>query len=402
MTTLDLVLYGATGFTGRLAARYLTAHAPAGLRWAVAGRDAARLDALRRELVGPAPPAEAITAQAGAPESIAAMVRATRAVASTAGPFARFSDPVVSACVEAGVDYCDITGETPWVARLIERDHARAEARGTRVVPGCGFDSVPSDLGAWMVVDWARRTWGQATPRVGASFLISGGGLNGGTLASALGMAERGEAAALDDPLLLVPPSARERVAGRLRKEAGRHPDLEGWLAPFVMAPINTQVVLRSAALWAERGSPYAPRFHYEEAWEQSRPLSARLAAAGLRLADRALRSSLGRAVAKKLGPAPGDSPSEAAMERGFFRTRLVGHAADGRKALGVVSYPGDAGNRSTVLLLCESALALALDRERLPGGGGVLPPALALGPVLVERLTRAGVRLSVEPLPSS
>lgn len=395
---LDLVLFGATGFTGRLAARYLAANAPASLRWAIAGRDRLKLEVLRREL-GPVAPTGTLSVDSKDREAVADMTRSARVVASTAGPFAIYSDPVVEACVASRTHYADITGETPWVLRLIERHHARAAAEGTRIVPLCGFDAIPSDLGSWMVVDWIRRELAQPTRRVRAAFTIGGGGLNGGTAASALSMAESGDMRALGNPFLLVPRERRQGLEARLRTRPSWDVRLGRWLAPFVMAPGNTQVVLRSAALSTERGSPYGPTFAYEEALELKGRLAAGAITGALALSGVALRTRVGRALLRRLVPAPGQGPSEEAMARGFFRTRLLGEASDGRLALGELSYAGDAGNRSTVLMLSESALALALDSDRLPGqpAGGVLTPATALGEVLVERLRRAGVRAAVE-----
>jgi short subunit dehydrogenase-like uncharacterized protein len=388
---LDLVLFGATGFTGRQAVAYLRAHAPPGLRWGVAARDPTRLGGL---------PPDVATLRVDKDDAAAVrgMVERTRVVASTAGPFARLSDPVVAACVEAGTDYADITGETPWVRRLIDRHHARAAASGTRIVPCCGFDSIPSDLGAWLLVDAIRHAFGRPTARVTAAFTLGGGGLNGGTAASALEMAEQGEDRALADPLLLVPPERRAGLAARSPRAAERREDLDAWLAPFVMAPINTQVVLRSAALWAERGAPYGPRFEWAEGLLARRAAAARAVALGVRAGERLLESRVGRGLVRRLVPAPGEGPSEAAMARGFVRVRYVGEADDGRRARGELSVQGDPGNRATVLFLCEAALGLALDRGRLPAGGGVLTPATALGEVLADRLRRAGVHLSAGP----
>lgn len=395
---LDLVLYGATGFTGRVAARYLAAHAPPGLRWALAGRDPGKLEALRRDLDGPGAPSASVKVDAADAGAVRDMAARARVVASTAGPFARYSDPVVTACVEARTDYADITGETPWVRTLIERHHGRAGAEGTRIVPLCGFDSVPADLGAWMLVDAVRRAWDQPTRRVVSAFRLRGGGVNGGTVASALTLAESGDAAALRDPLLLVPPAARGLVEDRpARRSAGRDGDLDAWLAPFVMSPINQQVVLRSAALAAERGRPYGPRFGYDEGLELRRAAAVAVSV-GMRVGDRLMASSLGRGLVRRLAPSPGEGPSEAAMTSGHVRLRLVAEAADGRRATGELACPGDPGNRATALFLCESALALALDREALPPGGGVLTPATALGGALLARLRRAGVTATTTP----
>lgn len=396
---LDLVIYGATGFTGRQSARYLAAHAPETLRWALAGRDRKKLEGVQRELEGAGPrrPVELLRADATDRPSIDAMARRARVIASTAGPFAQYSDAVVAACVAAKTDYADITGETPWVRRLIDRDHARAAEDGTRIVPCCGFDSIPSDLGTFLVVEFIRETFKQATRRVSSAFQLGGGGLNGGTAASALLMAETGDARALANPLLLVPKDKRDLVTGdRPRRNAGHDADHDAWLAPFVMSQVNSQNVLRSAALWAERGAPYGPRFAYDESLKVKRRLTATAFAVGSRLGEGLLASKLGRGLLRRFVPNPGQGPSEEAMAKGWFKTRLVGEAVDGRKARGEVSCQGDAGNRATVLMLCESAMALAVDRERLPHGGGLLTPSTAMGHVLAERLRRAGMTLTV------
>jgi short subunit dehydrogenase-like uncharacterized protein len=235
---------------------------------------------------------------------------------------------------------------------------------------------------------------------VSSAFQLGGGGLNGGTAASALLMAESGEARALANPLLLVPKDRRDLFEGnRPRRSAGYDPDHDAWLAPFVMSPINSHNVLRSAALWAERGAPYGPRFAYDEAMKVKRRLAATAVALGSRVGDRLLASKVGRGLLRRLVPSPGQGPSEEAMAKGWFKTRLIGEAIDGRKARAEVSCQGDAGNRATVLMLCESALALALDRERLPKGGGLLTPSTAMGNVLVERLRKAGMTLTVGPM---
>lgn len=396
---LELVLYGATGFTGRLAAQYLSAHAPPDLRWAVAGRDPGKLAALREELRGTGP-AACVQADAGDPASLAALARRARVVASTAGPFARWSDGLVAACVEAGTHYVDITGETPWVRSLIDRHHARAEGTGTRIVPLCGFDSVPSDLGAWVTVDAIRRAWGQSTRRVVAGFRLHGGGLNGGTAASALDMAEAGQFAALNDPLLLVPSGGSGAVnPAPARRRAGWEPRLTGWLAPFVMAPVNQQVVLRSAAIAAARGAPYGPRFAWDEGLRTGGRVSATTISAALRVGDGLLRSRLGRRLLRRLAPAPGEGPSERARQGAAVEVDYVGEAEDGRLLRARLHCAGDAGNAVTVRFLCEGALGLARAGEQLPdaGRGGVLTPATALGPVLLERLRAAGVTLEAE-----
>lgn len=400
MADFDVVLYGATGFTGRQAARYFAAHAAPGLRWAVAGRSASKLEALAAEL----DPAGVIVADSGDAAAVDAMVCRARVLLTTAGPFSKYGTPVVEACVRHGVHYVDITGETPWVRDLIDRFHDDAAARGTRIVPFCGFDSVPSDLGTLFVVDHLRRELGEETRRVSGSFRLRGG-INGGTLDSAATMAERGERARVGDELLLNPPGhadADERARSRDLRSAVYDRDLRMWLAPFLMAPINTRVVRRSSALASEYGEPYGDPFTYREALE----MSGRAGAVAMALASGAFDALVGqrwgRALVRRLGPAPGQGPSEQTMERGFFRGRFVGEAAGGRKVMATVSADGDPGNRVTVAILSEAAMLLTGDRADLPGGearGGVLTPATALGLPLLERLRAAGFSATIEPL---
>lgn len=398
----DIVVHGATGFTGKQCAAYLGEHAPASLRWAVSGRDLKRVEAVKAELAGAKnPPAGALQADGTDAAACGAMAREARVVLTTAGPFARFGSGVVEGCVREGTDYVDITGETPWVRDMIDRHHDAAVARGIRIVPCCGFDSIPSDLGTLLVVE-RLRAHGEATARV-TGWFSGRGGLNGGTLASALNLGDPEAARRIADPILLNPPSAR---TDELRR---RSPDRKGptfdevrgsWGAPFVMAVVNTRIVRRSDALLAEVGRGHGPRFVYEEFTDlgpRAGRVMATVAAGAMAAADKALRTRVGRAVAAKLGPAPGEGPSERTMDEGWFRTELVGTGERGRVVHGTVASKGDPGNRSTVRMLCESALALVLDRPKLdalPHRGGVLTPATAFGTVLVDRLRAAGMTL--------
>ena len=397
----DVVLFGVTGFTGRQTAEWFDAHAPEGLRWAIAARNATKLAALADSLTSSP---DQIIADSTDAASIDAMVAQARVLLTTAGPFAKYGTPVVEACVRHKTHYVDITGETPWVADLIEAFHAQAAADGTRIVPFCGFDSIPSDVGTLMVVDWIRENYGQPTKNVRAGFSVTGG-VNGGTLASGLVMAEAGENKRLAHTQLLNPPEFRtkeERDRSADFASVAWDDDLERWTAPFFMASINTRVVRRSNALrhlWAN-DTAYGDTFTYNECAEfRSRRQAYGMAAGGL-VAVALLSNRPGRAIAKRFGPDPGEGPSEETMDGGYRRARISATADDGRKALGTVSYPGDPGNRATVLMLCCSALALALDLDALPGGlerGGVLTPATALGQPLIERLRTAGMTWTVE-----
>lgn len=390
MRELDLVVYGATGVTGRQAARYLDQHAGA-LRWGIAGRSQDKLEALKRGLRDPR--VAVIVADASAPESLAAMARRTHVVASTVGPFRRYGTPLVEACVAERSHYCDITGETAWVRSLLDGAHERAKAALVKLVPFSGYDSVPSDLGTFLLVEHAREAWGVGLERVEA-FHSARGGYNGGTLATLLDMASGG-GRGMGDPWLLSPgfePTAGARALDRELSSVERRP--EGWIAPFVMARINTRVVRRSVALFAAEGRPYGRDFAYQEYWRSS-SLAGALEMAAVAGGLAALTSSAaGRALVARFGKKPGEGPSEASMERGAFTARYRARTEDGRELTAIMRGEGDPGNKSTVRFLMETAMALAEDT--LPPRFGVLTPATAIGARLLERCRPRGLSFEI------
>ena len=399
----DVVLYGATGFVGRQTARYFAEHAT-GLRWAIAGRSAKGLEALRKSLDLPqSPPGvlapEIIVADAADATSLNQLAAQTRVVLSTAGPYARHGSLLVAACVRHRTHYVDITGETPWVRTMIDRHHNRAAQDGTRIVPGCGFDSVPSDLGAWLVAQSLLRRHGQRCVSVKACFTISGG-LNGGTFASLMNVLDTGEKRRVDDPFLLNPRGTvpADKAAHADPTAPSRDPDFDAWVGPFVMGPINTRVVRRSAALLVG-DSAFAPNFSYQEYMHFGRGAKAAITAAGVSagmlLGQSAMAFKPVRRAIGLIAPAPGEGPSEVKMDRGSFRCDLFGVGEKGSVVRGRISGRGDPGNRATTIFVCEAALALALDTDQLPGGrqlGGVLTPSIAFGDVLAQRLRAAGM----------
>jgi short subunit dehydrogenase-like uncharacterized protein len=287
---------------------------------------------------------------------------------------------------------------------MIDAHHDHAAASGTRIVPGCGFDSVPSDLGAWLVARALRDRHGQRCTSIKACFSLRGG-LNGGTAASLMNALDEGAARQFDDPFLLNPPGSLPADTQPHRDPAGalHDADFDAWLAPFAMGPINTRVVRRSAALLASDGL-YADGFRYQEYLRIGRGPAAALAASGLAVGMAAGRTALAfkavRELAQRFVPAPGDGPSERAMDEGSFRCELIGTGERGAQQHGRISFRGDPGNRATTVFVCEAALALAQDIKRLPGGaglGGVLTPSVAMGDVLARRLRAAG--MTIEPL---
>ena len=396
----DIVLYGATGFVGRQAAAYLDAQR-AKLSFAIAGRDEAKLQAVRaglkrRRNVG------LIVADSSDTKAIDAMAGRARVVLSTAGPFALYGDAVVDACVRRKAHYVDITGETPWVRALIDRHHERAAKDGTRIIPFCGFDSVPSDLGTFLVVRHMQQKFGVPCREVKVYFRMFGG-FNGGTLASALNLQDSGQAAKARNPFLLDPPGKRstaEMKANRDPRRVAYDADIGAWVGPFVMGMINTRVVRRSAALFAGWGEPYGPKFRYQEYTRYGGRVSAALVTGATALFSAVTESEQARSALRYVLPKPGQGPSEHMMNAGWFRTDLLATSDDGHTVRGRISHQGDPGNRATVRFVCESALSLALDGDALPGGrkrGGVLTPATGLGDVLADRLRGGGVEIEIE-----
>ena len=399
----DLVVHGATGFVGRQVAACLAAHAQlrgSGLRWALSGRDPAKLAQLQQSLTGPGPTPDVLLADAGDAHALGRLARQARVVLSAAGPFAVHGSLLVAACVRHHTHYVDITGETPWVRDLVDRHHAQAARDGTRIVPCCGFDSVPSDLGVWMLRSAMAQRLGLDCAEVKAAYALRGG-LNGGTLASALHLFESGQADALADPYLLNPDTARAVVRGADRDpvRARFDTDFGAWLAPFFMGPVNTRVVRRSAALL-----DYGSRFRYQEYLRVGRGAVAAASAGALSAAMGASRLALRwgpvRAACARLAPGPGEGPSIAQQDQGGFRCELVARSVNGQMLRGRVSAQGDPGNRATTRMVSEAALALVVDAAQLPGGpgrGGVLTPASALGDVLLGRLRAAGMAFVVD-----
>ncbi len=396
--SLDLLVLGATGFTGRQAAFWLKAHAPTGLRWGVAGRNPAKLAQLRTELgITDLPIQQVDTADVVA---VREMAESTRVLLSTVGPFAKYGSEVFAACARAGTHYADITGETPWVRRMIDLHETTARDSGARLVPFCGFDSVPSDLGTLLVVDWIRQHYGQATRDVRSAFRAKGG-VNGGTLDSAFTLAERGEERLVADAFLLNPKDYRPTFSKARHGDPvspRKDPDL-GWVAPFFMGPVNSRVVRRSQAIYRERGHEYGSDFAYQEWMSAPSAAFAYGVTGALGIGFALNRNATTRGLLRRFAPAPGEGPSEAVMDGGWFRADFVGVAEDGRKARLRIRSPGDPGNRSTVRFLCCAGLCLAAGEG--PPGAGVLTPATAFGTSLAERLRNHGVDFELGPLSS-
>jgi len=393
---LDLVLFGATGFTGRLTAEYLAGQRPS-LRWGLAGRNRQKLEAVRAELGLPDLPilvGDSLDAQA-----MAAIARRARVVCSTVGPYAKWGSPLVAACADAGTSYCDLTGEPDWVRSMIDAHEKRALATGARIVPSCGFDSIPSDLGVFVL---GRHFAAKGRRLVEARLRVTSvrGGPSGGTIASALGIAERMRDPAarrvMADPYALNPEGQRSGPDRNEPLQPRRDPTTGHWLAPFVMAAANTRVVRRSNALL---DFPYGRDFRYEETMDTGDGARgfARAAAvsAGFVAFFAALATSPTRSLVARMLPSPGEGPDRDARENGHFRIAIDGRGDDGTTVRALVAADKDPGYGATAIMLGQSALCLAGDE--LPSRAGFLTPSTAMGEPLLARLRAAGVRFDVD-----
>lgn len=399
MTTrdFDIVVVGATGFTGHLVANYL---APRTTRLALAGRNRAKLEGVARNL---GRELAILVGDAMDPAACRDVATRARVVCTTVGPYAKYGSALVAACAAAGTHYCDLTGEVHWMRAMIDAHHETARQTGARIVHACGFDSIPSDLGTWASQQEFIARFGHPASSVTALFGESRGGISGGTAASAFeiaaAMTEREVRRIVGNPYGLDPDPGAARPAAPDTRAIGWDRRLGMFTAPFVMAKTNSRVVRRGHAL---AGLPWGDDFVYREV--MSAPGTARGLALAIRA--RAFQSGLAfalrwptlRAIVQARAPKPGEGPDAETRARGHWKYRFVaeGDGARMQRLIYTVGDPhGDPGYASTSKMLGESALCLAFDP--VSSAGGVLTPSVAMGAALVERLRAAGLTFAVE-----
>jgi short subunit dehydrogenase-like uncharacterized protein len=396
---LDVVLYGATGFVGKLTAEYLARAAPDDVRIGLAGRSQEKLERVREELGARAAAWPLIVADSEDGAALAELAARATAVATTVGPYRRYGAALVGACAAAGTHYADLTGETLFMCETIQRFDAPAKASGARVVHTCGFDSIPSDIGVLALHEAA----GELADTTLVLRRVKGG-VSGGTLASMKGTVDdvkrdRSLSRVLADPYALSPDRDAEPELGNEADLRGAEysEELDTWFGPFVMAPVNTRVVRRSNALqdWA-----YGRRFRYREVMAFGSSLTGRAKALGVGGGMAALTAGLAlppsRWALDRVLPGPGTGPKEELVRDGFFVIEIHARTAADERWVCRVEAQGDPGYGATRVMLGESALCLALDGDRLPGRAGVLTPATAMGSVLADRLRAAGQTFDV------
>ena len=402
----DIILFGATGFAGALVAEYFAGHDDPP-RWAMAGRNLAKLEKLRDDLSSDFPAiadVELVVANSSDKASLTAMAARAKVICSTVGPYAKYGSALVEACVEQGTHYCDLTGEAQWVRVMIDEHHEEALERGVRIVTCCGFDSIPSDLGTLMLQHHALETHGRSCEDVKFFMAKARGGFSGGTVASMLELLkqaskDRSILKVLGHPYSLNPEGEREGPDGSDQKWIRYDDDARAWTAPFLMAPINTKIVRRSNALL---GYKYGRDFRYSEVTRTGGGPTGMFAAAMMALGiggfTVALMQEQTRALLEKFVlPSPGEGPSREMIDSGYFEVRLVGKIAGRSEPVkGKVRGERDPGYGATATMLGESAICLALDAEKLESEGGIMTPASAMGVTLIERLRDAGMTFEV------
>lgn len=400
----DVLVWGASGFTGRLVVEYLLERYPPGghLRWAIGGRNQAKLRELLDTLPAGDPEPAIETGDSNDSDSMMRLARRSRVVLSTVGPYARFGSRLVEACAANGTHYCDLAGEPQWIRRMIDLHQETAESTGARIVPSCGFDSVPSDLGVWFLQQHVMSEYGKTCRHVSLLVRAMKGGASGGTAASLLNVLreaseDRSVARTVADPYCLNPAGERNGADGRDPHGVAFNSDAGAWTAPFVMAVINTRIVRRSNALL---DYAYGRDFGYDEAILAGKGLRGWMRALAMSGATGALAVAgsngfLRRNLLERLLPSPGQGPDREQRENGYFNMRLYGRLEDGRVVQATVTGDRDPGYGSTSRMLGESAVCLAQDE--LETGGGFWTPASAMGGQLLRRLqTNAGLRFEV------
>lgn len=369
----DIIVYGATGFTGHLVAEYLVQ--TGAKRWAMAGRSLTKLQEVR-DMIGAPADTPLVTANADDPASLRTMCERTTVVLTTVGPYQLYGSDLVAACADSGTAYVDLCGEPAWMREMIDKHHARAQATGARIVFSCGFDSIPFDLGVLTLQEAAQARFGRPCPRVKGRVRTMKGGFSGGTAASlkaTLAAAARNPSliALLTNPFALTPGFAGASQPMGMLPEYDR--TIEAWTAPFIMAPINTKNVHRTNFLL---GEAFGADFVYDE-----------MMVAGLGDMGKAAAEAIARInpLAGDKGPKPGEGPSKEERESGHYDILFVGEMSGGERIDAVVTGDRDPGYGSTSKMIAEAALCLVEDVAG--AAGGIWTPGAIMGAPLRKRL---------------
>ena len=397
----DLIIWGASGFTGRLVVEYLIGKygIDGDLKWAVAARNQSKLEKVMAEIGAEKVPM--VIADSHDVASLNAMASQTKVICTTVGPYAKYGSELVAACIENGTDYCDLAGEVQWMRRMIDQHHEAAKAKGVRIVHTCGFDSIPSDMGVYFLQKKAKEQTGEVCQSIDMRVKAAKGSASGGTIASMKNISveaqeDKSVYKFLFNPYSLCPEGERE---------GPDKPDLQkvifdkisnSYIAPFIMAAINTKVVRRSNAL---AGYPYGKDFLYSESMMVGKGFSGKMKGNMVLLSLGAAMAKPSSILGKLVGwylPKPGEGPNKEERENGFYKFLLFGKTASGKIIKGTVKGDRDPGYGSTSKMLGEAAVSLA--KDDLPQVSGMLTPSVAFGDKLLERLeANAGLTFDIK-----
>ena len=383
----DLIIFGATGFTGQIAVKYLDDNYPS-INWAISGRNIEKLEKIS-DSTKKKP--KVFVAHSEDKKSLETIVKKANVIASLAGPFNKYSNNLVSECVKNETHYVDITGENLWVRDLIDMYHSEAERKGIFIIPSCGYDSIPSDIGAYFCKKMLKE------PILSIDGYHTGkGGISGGTTETGFTMNDYKTKHKIGNPFLLNPNDKLTTTQKNKSKDTfsiKKIKEINKWSAPFVMAIANTRVVRRSASLLEKRQQSYGSNFVYNEYMMTKKFSSAFFITFGLALLSTIMVTPL-RKVFRPLFPTPGTGPSKEVQNNGWFESIFIVQNENKEKFKFRVFGEGDPGYKSTAKFICESALSIVLDIENIRNNanGGVLTTASGLGDTLIERLKNSGI----------
>lgn len=403
----ELIVFGATSFVGQIVCEYLLGEcAEPGLRWAMAARSETKLQQLRSDLGESAIDIPLLIADSSDYQSLLALCSQGQVIISTVGPYALYGELLIKACAQTGTDYCDLTGEAPWIRSMLDRYEHDARKSGARIVNSCGFDSIPSDLGVKFLQDEAQREFGEMCSSVKMRVNKMRGGASGGTVASGINMFQESvnnEALQKQmlDPYSLCPPDHKVSLSQK-QVDVEYDKDFESWVGPFIMEAINTRIVLRSNAI-REEGS-YSDVFSYSEGTLTGNGFGgenkAKAIAFGTRIAPSALSIGLLRGfLTQFILPKPGEGPSKQEQLNGFYDLRFLGTTSGGDQLRAKVTGDRDPGYGSTAKMLAQAAICLCRDVDKQRKRGGFWTPATVFSDKIITRLeTHAGMRFEILP----
>jgi short subunit dehydrogenase-like uncharacterized protein len=399
----QIIVWGATGFTGQIVTEYLDNNYGSEIRWAIAGRNLEKLQNVKQKLQLDAK-IECMVGDSFDEASLRAISSRTDVIISTVGPYALYGKALVSACVQTKTDYCDLTGEIPFVKDSIDSFHEQARANEVKIVHSCGYDSIPSDIGCLLLQEKAKEKYGQPASNVKLFVLGTKGKFSGGTVASMINLMKEAKdpekRQIQSDPYIL----CKDVVAGmpnqRIQNFVWYDPRIEKWTAPFVMARFNSRIVFRTNDL---KQYDYGRNFMYDEGLAVGYGMRGRFRGSMFMLAIsifiKLMSMSFTRSLLQKtVLPKPGEGPSKTEREGGYFKVKIIGQDVEGENRTEVfIADSNDPGYGSTAKMLAETALCLALNADMLPKQYGVITPAVAMGTIIAGRLKKAGFIITVD-----